>query len=189
MKFLLTQKRMLNFEYQRNMLLKLTIILLLILVILSLCLLFRNERTVILPPEVRREFWAEGNRFSPEYLEEQAVYMAHLALDINQTNCPYNAEILMRYADAEVCAYLRERFEKTLKTLKQNDASTRFDVKDATVFPESNTVHVKGILNCFVGSRQINGYSETYEVNFRTFRGRLFLKDFKLLETSKPKEN
>ena len=51
-----------------------------------------------------------GNRFSPEYLEEQAVYMAHLALDINQTSCPYNAEILMRYADAETCAFLREKF-------------------------------------------------------------------------------
>ena len=134
MKFSYARKKVLNFEYQRNMALGLTAVLLAIVLILSSCLLFRDERTIVLPPETRREFWAEGNRFSSEYLEEQAVYMAHLALDANQTNCPYNTEILMRYADAETCAFLREKFEKTMRTLKKNDAATRFDVKEATVF-------------------------------------------------------
>jgi type IV conjugative transfer system protein TraE len=182
MKFSFAQKRILNFEYQRNLLLGLTAALLIIILIQSLCLLFRDEKTIILPPEVRREFWAAGNRFSPEYLEEQAVYMIHLALDINQANCPYNTEILMRYADAETCSYLREKFEKTIKKLKTNDASTRFDVKEALVFPEKSVVNVKGTLNRFVGSRQINSLQETYEVGFKTFRGRLFLKDIKLIE-------
>jgi type IV conjugative transfer system protein TraE len=182
MKFSYAQKKVLNFEYQRNALLGLTAVLLAIVVILSLNLLLRSEKTIILPPEVRREFWAAGNRFSPEYLEEQAVYVIHLALDVNQTNYPYNTEILMRYADSETCAYLKERFEKTLKTLKKNDASTRFEVKEATVFPEKNIVHVKGILNCFVGSKQIDNRQEAYEVKFKTFRERLFLDNFQLLE-------
>jgi type IV conjugative transfer system protein TraE len=188
MKFSYAQKKMLNFEYQRNLLLGLTAVLLAILVILSLNLLLRSERTIILPPEVRREFWAAGNRFSPEYLEEQAVYLMHLALDVNQTDYPYNTEILMRYADAETCARLREKFEKTLKILRKNDASTRFEVKEATVFPEKNIVHVKGILSCFVGSKQINSYPETYEVKFKTFRSRLFLEDFQLIEGARKNE-
>jgi type IV conjugative transfer system protein TraE len=188
MKFSYAKKKILNFEYQRNLLLGLTAILLAIIVILSLYLLLRSEKTIILPPEVRREFWAAGNRFSPEYLEEQAVYVIHLALDVNQMNYPYNTEILMRYADAETCAHLKEKFEKTLKTLKKNNASTQFEVKDATVFPDQNIVHVKGILNCFVGSKRINSYSEIYEVKFKTFRGRLFLKDFQLIEGKRKHE-
>ena len=68
MRFNYATKRMTNFEYQRNMLLGLVAVLLTILVILSSCLLFRSERVIVLPPEVRREFWVEGNRFSPEYL-------------------------------------------------------------------------------------------------------------------------
>jgi type IV conjugative transfer system protein TraE len=189
MKFSYARKKILNFEYQRNLLLGLTATLLAIVMILSLSLLLRSEKTIILPPEVRREFWAAGNRFSPEYLEEQAVYLMHLALDVNQTNYPYNMEILMRYADAEICAHLREKFEKTLKTLRKNDASTRFEVKEATVFPEKNTVHVKGILSCFVGSKQINSYPETYEVKFKTFRSRLFLEDFQLIEGVRKNED
>ncbi|GHT94794.1 hypothetical protein FACS1894122_11750 [Alphaproteobacteria bacterium] len=42
------------------------------------------------------------------------------------------------------------------KKLKKNDASTRFDVKDVTVYPEKNIVHVEGRLNSFIGSKQIN---------------------------------
>jgi type IV conjugative transfer system protein TraE len=189
MKFSYAKKKMLNFEYQRNVLLGLTAVLLAIVAMLSLNLLLRNERTIILPPEVRREFWAAGNRFSPEYLEEQAVYLMHLALDVNQTNYPYNTEILMRYADAETCAHLREKFEKTLKTLRKNDASTHFNVKEVTVFPEKNIVHVKGILRCLIGSKQINSYPETYEVKFKTFRGRLFLEDFQLIEGARKNED
>ena len=70
MKFNFARKKVTNFEYQRNMLLGLTGVLLLILIILSACLFLRSERVIVLPPEVRREFWVEGNRFSPEYLEE-----------------------------------------------------------------------------------------------------------------------
>jgi conjugal transfer pilus assembly protein TraE len=163
------------------MLLGLTTVLLLIIFTMSLYLFFRNERVIVLPPEVRREFWAEGNRFSPEYLEEQAVYMVHLALDVNQTNLPYNTEILMRYADSETCSHLKEKFEKDIKKLKKNDASTRFDVKNATVYPEKNIVHVTGRLISFVGSKLINDQQQTYEVRFKTFRGRLFLTGFRLI--------
>jgi conjugal transfer pilus assembly protein TraE len=182
MKFNLAKKRILNFEEQRNKLLLLSGSLLIVVFLQTICLLFRNEKVIVLPPEVKREFWAKGNRFSPEYLEEQAVYMIHLALDVNQVSYPYNTEILMRYADVNTCSYLREKFEKHYKTLRSNDASTRFDVKDVTVYPEKNKVHITGVMNNFVGSKPISSKQETYEVEFKIFRGRLFLKDIKLAE-------
>lgn len=175
MKFSYAKGRMIDFEYQRNVLLVLSAILLVILLLMSLYIFFKNERVIILPPEVRREFWAEGNRFSPEYLEEQAVYMAHLALDVNQINVQYNTEILMRYADISACTYLKDKLEKDLKKLKENNASTNFDVKKVKVYPNTNTVHISGMLNRYVGSKQINSNLETYEVRFKTFRGRLML--------------
>lgn len=182
MKFNFAQKKMKDYEYQRNNLLILSGVLFLILLLQSIYLLFQGERIIILPPEVRKEFWVEGNRFAPEYLEEQAVYMLHLAMDINQTNYPYNMEILMRYADVNTCSYLREKFEKHYKLLKSNDASTRFDVKDVTVYPNRNKVYVTGTMNNFVGTKSISTKQEIYEVEFKIFRGRLFLNDIKQIE-------
>jgi len=49
------------------------------------------------------------------------------------------------------------------------------------VFPDQNVVHVKGNLDRFIGSKQISSLQRTYEVSFTVKRGRLFLKDIKLL--------
>lgn len=179
MQFDLALKKMVNYEYQRNMLLGLTTMQLILLTIMSLCLFFRSERVILLPPEVRHEFWVEGNRFSPEYLEEMAVYFLHLSLDVNQTTLPYNTEILARYADVETGNFLRDKYEKDIKKLKQNNASTSFEVKNVTVYPDQNTVCVEGILNRYMGSKIIKASTETYAVNFKTYRGRLFFKSIK----------
>jgi conjugal transfer pilus assembly protein TraE len=164
------------------MLLGLTAVLLMLLLLLSLCLLFKSERIILLPPELRREFWAEGNRFSPEYLEEMAVYFLHLALDVNQTTLPYNTEMLTRYSDVETSNYLRTKYEKDAKKLKQNDASTTFEVKEVTVYPDRNVVHAAGTLNSYVGTKRIKENHEIYEVSFKTYRGRLFFREIKKLE-------
>ena len=177
MKFDYANKRIVNFEYQRNVLLGVTAILLLLLFIISLTLLLRDERVIVIPPEIRREFWVEGNRFAPEYLEEMAVYFLHLSLDVNQNTLAYNTEILSRYADIETGNYLRLKYEKDLKKLKQNDASTTFEVKEVKVFPDRSIVRAEGILNSYVGIKRIKEAHKIYEVRFRTFRGRLFFKE------------
>lgn len=182
MKFKIAQNRMKDYESQRDKLLVLSISLLFVVMLETLCLLLKNERIIILPPEVKREFWAQGNRFSPEYLEEQAAYMASLALNVNQESYAYNTEILMRYADVNTYSYLREKFEKYQKLLKQNNASTRFDIKKVRVVPNRNKVYLTGIMNNFVGTKCINTTRENYAVEFKIQRGRLFLKDFKLIE-------
>ena len=182
MQFKFAQKKITDYEYQRNKLLILSSVLLVVLILETICLLFKQEKIIILPPELKREFWVEGNKFSPEYLEEQAVYMIHLALDVNQVSYPYNMEILMRYADMETCNYLREEFEKNHKKLKQNDASTRFDVKDVTVYPERNKVYIQGTMHNFIGSKVIKTKQETYMVEFKVFKGRLFFKELKKIE-------
>lgn len=189
MQFNYATKRMTNFEYQRNMLLGLVAVLLTILLILSVCLFFRSERVIVLPPEVKQEFWVEGNRFSPEYLEEMAVYFLHLALDVNQVTLPYNTEILTRYSDVETANYLQTKYERDIKKLKENDASTSFEVKEVTVFPDQNIVRAEGRLKHYVGSKCIKEHSAMYEVRFKTYRGRLFFKEIKQVEENNEKNN
>ena len=189
MKFDFASKRATNFEYQRNMLLYLSGALLALLLIMSLCLLCRSERVIVLPPEVRQEFWVEGNRFSPEYLEEMAVYFLHLALDVNQATLPYNTEILSRYCDVETGNELRNKYEKDIKKLKQNDASTTFEAREVKVYPNRSIVHVTGTLNSYVGSKRIGDSQDVYEVSFKTYRGRLLLKEIKKLEEKNENEN
>jgi hypothetical protein len=93
----------------------------------------------------------------------------------------------MRYADVNTYGYLREKFAKHSKILKQNDASTRFDIKNIRVVTNHNKVYLTGVrtmsvMNNFVGTKNISTRRETYVVEFSVQSGRLFLKDFKLME-------
>lgn len=186
MKYSFAAKRMVNFEKQRDVLLILSGVLLICVTLLSIKILFQDEKVITLPPEVRREFWAEGNKFSPEYLEEQAAYMLYLALDVNKATLPYNTEILMRYADAESSETLKMRFERHMKKLSQNDAWTQFEIKEMKVYPDNNLVHATGRMKTFMVQKQISDEEEEYEVRFKTFRGRLFLSEIaKVSETNK----
>ncbi len=188
MKFNLAKKRLTNFEHQRNMLLGFSSVLLLIMLVMSLCLFFKSERVIILPPEVRREFWSEGNRFSPEYLEEMAIYFVHLSFDVNQTTLPYNTEILSRYASTQAASYLRSKYEKDIKKLKKNNASTTFEVQEVVVYPERNVVQVSGLMNKYVGAHKIKDSKDIYEVHFEIHRGRLFFKKMKQIEGDKDED-
>lgn len=173
---------MTNFEYQRNVLLGLTSVLLVLLLILSSCLLLRSEKIIVLPPEVRREFWVKGNRFSPEYIQDMAYHYSHLALDANQDTFPYQMEILIRNSDTVTGQQLRGKFEKDYQKLKKNNAATRFKVKDMTVFLDQNKVHLQGTLDRYVGETPISSQEQTYEMTFKTRHGILLFKDLKRID-------
>ena len=56
-------------------------LLLVILVVAGVVLkLVGNEKTVLVPPEIKRSFWVSGNAVSREYLEDMAYWYAGLAL-------------------------------------------------------------------------------------------------------------
>lgn len=187
MKFNYATKRLTNYEYQRNVLLGFNGILLVLLLIMSLCLFFKKEKIVVLPPEVKRGFWVSGNQFSREYLEDMATFFLHLALDVNQSNFTYNSEILMRYADTESGNYLRQKFARDKEKLKKNDAATTFDIKELKIFLDKNTVRAEGKLKQYVGSRVIKESNEIYEVSFKAYQGRLFFKEIKRIEKKNEK--
>ena len=187
MKYNYATKRLTNYEYQRNVLLGFNGILLILLLIMSLCVFFKKEKVIVLPPEVRSEFWIEGNRFSPGYLEEMAAYFLHLSLDVNQSTLIYNTGILMRYADVESGNYLRQKLEKDRKKLKENNASTVFEIQELTTYPDLNRVRAEGKLKQYVGSKVIKESNEIYEVSFKTYQGRLFFKEIKRIEKKNEK--
>lgn len=187
MKFNYATKRLTNYEYQRNVLLGFNGVLLVLLLIMSLCLFFKKERVIVLPPEVKRGFWVSENQFSREYLEDMATFFLHLSLDVNQSNFTYNSEILMRYADTESGNYLRQKFVRDKEKLKKNNASTTFDIKELKVFPDKNTVRAEGFLNRYIGSKRIQKSKEIYEVKFKAYQGRLFFKEMKRVEKKNEK--
>ena len=185
MKHLLYQKSMSHLYGQRNALLVLSAGLLSIVLLLTILLFFKNEKTIISPPELKQGFWVEGNRFSPSYLEEMALYFTHLLLDVSDANIIPQGEILMRYAVPEAYGPFKAKILSDEKKLKKEQLSLHFLPVDIQVFADNLSVEVGGDLISYVGSRKVSTVRETYRITFKQRQGRLFIESFQMVKSEK----
>lgn len=173
-----------DLHQQRQFLLGLSAALLLLVLMTSFLLLFRSEKIIILPPETKQSFWVEGNSFSPIYLEEQALYMAHLLLDVSESNILMQGEVLLRYVVPQEHGAFRIKILEDEKRLKKESLSLLFAPYECEVHIDQLMVDVTGDLHGYVGNKRVTTQRETYRIVFESKKGRLFLKSCTLLHTN-----
>lgn len=183
MDFSLNQYRLKDLKGQRNAIAGVCGILLAINAAQSICLFFRHERVVIVPPQLTQGFWVEGNRFSPQYLEEMALHYAHFLLDVTEKTVLYQGEIILRYVVPETYGNFKAKLLEDEKYLKANHLSTRFVPLNVSVFPNQLKVEVSGELMSYVGDKKISQAKETYRFQFQNRSGRLLIEAFTLVKS------
>lgn len=174
---------------QRNSLAGLCAVLLAAVLLQSVFLFFRNERIIISPPELHQSYWVEGNRFSEGYLEEMAVFFAHLLLDVSAETLLYQGEVALRSVDADSYSRLKTKIFADAARLKKENVTSRFEPKKARVSRGQLEVQLKGTMTQYVSGKSVSSFEETFVVRFSAYKGKLFLKDFALLETKNVKFN
>lgn len=172
-----------NLTFQRNALAGLASVLLMITLLQTIFLFLKNEKIIILPPETKQSFWVEGNKFSPMYLEEQAIFFAHLLLDVSHSNILSQGEILLRYADSSAHEILKTRLFKEEARLKRDNVSMKFELVECEVYPDQLMLELTGDLHAYVAHKKISTHRETYRVEFTSKSGRLFLKSFEVIKS------
>ena len=186
MKLSFQKKRLSSLQFQKNLLGGLSLVLLAVVVLQSLFLFFRQERTLILPPETKQSYWIEGNRFAPSYLEEMALYFTHLLLDVTEANILYQGEIVLRYIAPPAYGHFKTKLFEDEQRLKKDNLSLHFIPIDCEVSPKTLSALVTGDLLSYVGSKKVSQHRETYHVEFSQVKGRLFLKTFTVINTDQP---
>lgn len=186
----LNQHRLSDLKFQRNTVVGICAVLLGINTIQSLYLFFRHERVVITPPQLTQGFWVEGNRFSPQYLEEMALHYVHFLLDVTEKTVLYQGEIILRYVIPESYGAFKAKLLEDEKHLKSNHLSTRFAPSDVVISPDQLRVDITGELMSYVADKKISQARETYRFQFHNHSGRLLIKDFILVKSDRtPKED
>ncbi len=180
---LFEQTRISYLVSQRNILAGLSSVLLGAVFLQSIFLFFRNERIIVSPPELHQRYWVEGDRFSESYLEEMAVFFAHLLLDVSAESLLYQGEVVLRHVDAESYSRIRTKLFADAAQLKKENATSRFQPKKAIVSRNSMEVQLKGTMTQYVSGKDVSHYEETFVVRFSAKNGTIYLKDFALLST------
>ena len=178
MNFKLSQNKLSNLRLQRNIFLSSTVLFCGICILETSFLLVAKEKIIILPPETKKGFWIEGNKFSPSYLEEQAMFFAHLLLDVSAGNIFTQGEILLRYVDSRYYGDFHAKLLAEKKKLEKESLSLSFHPTDCEVFPKYLKVKLIGELHGYVGGKRITSKKHTYIVQFSNKHGRLMLARF-----------
>jgi conjugal transfer pilus assembly protein TraE len=184
---LFEQTRISYLVSHRNILAGLCSVLLAIVLLQSIFLFFRHERVIVSPPELHQSYWVEGDRFSESYLEEMAVFFAHLLLDVSSESLLYQGEVILRHVDAESYSRIRTKLFADAAQLKKENATSRFQPKKAIVSRDSMEVKLKGTMTQYVSGKDVSSYEETFVVRFSAKNGTIYLKDFALLDTKNKK--
>lgn len=168
---------------QRNILAGVSILLLSVVLLQSIFLFFRNERIIISPPELHQSYWVEGDRFSEGYLEEMAVFYAHLLLNVSAETLLYQGEVVLRSVDADSYSRIKTKLFADAAKLKKENVSSRFESKKAIISRQNLEVQLKGTMTQSISGKSISAFEETFVIRFSAYKGKLYIKDFALLDT------
>ncbi|MBY0281571.1 MAG: type IV conjugative transfer system protein TraE [Alphaproteobacteria bacterium] len=183
MRLLLTVARLQRLIHQRNLFVGISSVLLMANLLLAFKNFFYKERVVIVPPELHQSFWVEGNRVSNHYLEEMALFFAHLLLDTSEASAPFNRDVILRYAKPDSYGLLKAQLLEEEGRYKKEQLSTSFRPSVVSVDNKRMTAEITGDLLSYVGSKKISQNRETYRFDFHYDRGRLLIHSFTLLKT------
>ncbi len=187
MKHHLLNSRLGSLVHQRNLFLVLIAALLIIIFTQALFTLFRNERIVVVPPDLKQEVWLEQNTVSNSYLEEMALVYASLMLESSPESAAYKRDIILRHTAPESYGPLKRRLLEDEKRLKKDHVTTSFQPNGIKVDAAHLTVEVTGDLLRFVGEKRISQSRDIYRFQFEYKAGRLSIKAFELINSDAQK--
>jgi conjugal transfer pilus assembly protein TraE len=144
--------------------------------------LIGTEKTVLVPPDIRRTFWVSGDTVSKEYLEEMAYWYAGLALNITPAVSDYQHSMFLKFAAPSESGRLQVDMGARAEFLKKNNVATQFSVTSMTPDEVNLRVALSGTLYTWAGDKKVDQRPAIYMVGFKFVNGKLNVADFK--ETS-----
>lgn len=161
--------------FQRNSLGVLLVLVSFTACLLSVCLLFRSERIVVIPPNAAESFWVEDSKVSPEYLEQSALYFSQLILTKTPLSAFRQGKIVLRNCKSSLYNSLCNKLEAEHKRMKKNGTSYVFFTNNVSVYPDKMSAIVSGVFETYVKGRRVSSEKEDVELNFDYSMGRLVL--------------
>lgn len=134
-----------------------------------------SGRTIVVPPEINRTFWVERDQVSQEYLEQMALFIAQLHLNVTPSSYDYQAEAFLHYVHPSVHGKMRARLVSEGKQLRNDGASSWFAPSLVRTDVEAKQVALTGDFHLTVAQKEVVREQKTYLLEFAMSGNRMFL--------------
>lgn len=177
MSHLFVEKNIRFLLFQRNVFVALSFLLIVIVLTLSIFLFFKQERIVIVPPVVEKEFWVDAKHVSPTYLEQFGYFLGQLLLAKSSQSAASQRSIILRHTDPSYAGILKQRLIEEEDVLKKQSASYVFYPVEVKVNLEQMSILLSGDRLVFIGGKEASKEREGYILHFNYTGSRLLLKE------------
>ncbi|MES2353149.1 MAG: type IV conjugative transfer system protein TraE [Pseudomonadota bacterium] len=169
----------------QNLLVAGLLILSIVLAITAFSLVGR-ERVILVPPTISKSFWIEGGKVSGDYLDQMALFLIHLMLNVSPRSVDFQAKTLLQYASPDAYAELKTAMIATSERLKRDNAVTLFQPTAFNIDEPGMRVAATGVLVTYIGDKRVTEISKAYLIEFRYTGGKLYLSSFKETPNNDP---
>ncbi len=166
MRFLFQKQTVERIFAERNSWIGISVVLSVTTVILSVAVLGKSQKIILVPPHITKSFWIKGDEVSKEYLEEIGVYMAKLLLDLSPANLNHNHQVLLRYATPEAYGQLEKQFLEEKSQYESLQLTTHFKPSSVMAKPDTLEVEVKGTLTSYVAAKEVKSSQALLKLKF-----------------------
>jgi conjugal transfer pilus assembly protein TraE len=143
----------------------------------------RAEKTILIPPEIHKSFWVDGEKIDPPYLEQMATYSVQLFATFTPASLPYQNSILLKLVDPKAYPDLSVATKQNELRVSGQNLTQVFHPVEIQLRAETNTAVLVGSQNRFVGDKPLGGAArKAYLAQFAQTNGRITI--IALRETS-----
>lgn len=145
-----------------------------------------TQREVLLIPDMKGPIsFAGSGRYDEEYLSQMATWFAQLTLTYHPSSYDYQVKTLLKYADPSAYGALKAQLLADKETLDRRKYSSVFYPEGVEV--QNGVVGIKGRLQTFVGSREIDNRPAAWRVRFtKLSTGRIAVRELKETDYDNP---
>ena len=149
----------------------------------AFCTMDRTVRTILVPPEINKTFWVDGNHIGPEWLEQMGSCVISQYATVSPQTIEYQNSVLLKLVHPSVNGELAVRFKMGANRLKQENMSKIFMPREVRISEKGQAVALIGTQITFIADKRVPGDEvKAYLVAFDYDGSRTFIKE--LRETS-----
>jgi|694.fasta_scaffold03135_10 conjugal transfer pilus assembly protein TraE len=170
------QKNIHFLEVQRNTCFAWALLSSLSLIIVTIFLFSKEEKVIVVPSVIEKEFWVDSKNVSATYLEQMGCFLGKLLLEKSPFSASMQRKVLLRHTDPSYVGILnRKLLEEEDLLLKQNASYVFFPI-DVRVDLKNREIHLIGDRTTYLADKLISTAREGYRLSFNTSSSTLLLK-------------
>ncbi len=137
-----------------------------------------NQKTIILPAKVDKEFWVTSNELSEVYLKQIGSYLTQALFNVSPNNAKEQFLLILDFAAPSFYQKLKSEMVNQAKYIVQNGITSSFYPKSFKF--EKDFILISGTKHHIIGDKVVEKKEITVTFSYVVQNGRFYISNLKI---------